>query len=64
MPYEAEPEACRRRYQTTQEKWLIDEEAQLPKITVAEVARRRGFNNSQVFSWIRAAKVGKLGPRP
>ena len=51
-------------YWTTQEKWLIVEEAQLPENAVAEVARRRGVNNNQVFSWIRAAKAGKLGPRP
>lgn len=58
MSYEEEPEARRRRYWTTQEKWQIVENA------VAEVARRRGINNNQVFSWIRAAKAGKLGPRP
>jgi len=64
MSYEEEAETRRRRYWTTQEKWQIVEEAELPENAVAEVARRRGVNNNQVFSWIRAAKAGKLGPRP
>ena len=54
----------RRRSWTTEEKWRLVEEARLPGNAVAEVARRRGVNNNQLFGWIRAAEAGQLGPRP
>ena len=60
----SETEPRRRRSWTTQEKWQLAEEARLPGTAVAEVARRRGVNNNQLFGWIRAAEAGKLGPRP
>jgi transposase len=60
----SETEPRHRRTWTTQEKWRLVEEARLPGNAVAEVARRRGVNNNQLFGWIRAAEAGKLGPRP
>ena len=60
----SEMEPRRRRSWTTEEKWRLVEEARLPGNAVAEVARRRGVNNNQLFGWIRAAEAGKLGPRP
>ena len=60
----SETEPRRRRSWTTEEKWRLVEEARLPGSAVAEVARRRGVNNNQLFSWIRAAEAGQLGPRP
>ena len=60
----SEMEPRRRRSWTTEEKWRLVEEARLPGNAVAEMARRRGVNNNQLFGWIRAAEAGKLGPRP
>ncbi|QRM33599.1 transposase [Microvirga sp. VF16] len=60
----SEMEPRRRRSWTTEEKWRLVEEARLPGNAVAEVARRHGVNNNQLFGWIRAAEAGQLGPRP
>src|SRR4051794_37001565 len=60
----SEMEPRRRRSWTTEEKWRLVGEARPPGNAVAEVARRRGVNNNQLFGWIRAAEAGKLGPRP
>lgn len=54
----------RRRTWTNEEKWRIVEEARLPGVAVAEVARRRAVNNNQLFGWIQQAETGQLGPRP
>ncbi|MQU68383.1 transposase [Sinorhizobium meliloti] len=53
-----------RRNWSLEDRWRIVEEAQLPGISVAEVARRCGVNSNLLSRWIRVAEAGQLGHRP
>ncbi|MBB3146701.1 hypothetical protein FHS21_003117 [Phyllobacterium trifolii] len=53
-----------RRFWSSEDKWRIVEEAQVPGNSVAEVARRRGINSNLLLRWIRAAEAGEHGDRP
>jgi len=52
-----------RRFRTLQEKRRIVAEANVPGVSVAEVARRHGVNANLIFGWKRQDKQGVLGRR-
>jgi transposase len=50
----------RRRRWSTAEKLQMVEESELPGMTVSYVARQHGVSPSQLFTWRRLAREGKL----
>ena len=50
----------RRRRWSVAEKLQLVEESELPGMTVSYVARQNGVSPSQLFSWRRLAREGKL----
>ena len=50
----------RRRRWSVDEKLAMVEEAELPGMSVSYVARKHGVSASQLFSWRRLAREGKL----
>lgn len=50
----------RRRRWSVAEKLQMVEESELPGMTVSYVARQNGVSPSQLFSWRRLAREGKL----
>lgn len=52
-----------RRYRSGLEKQQIVEEASVPGVSVAEVARRHDVNANLVFKWLREAGQGRGVPR-
>lgn len=50
----------RRRRWTVEEKLQIVEESELPGMSVSYVARKNGVSASQLFTWRRLAREGKL----
>lgn len=52
-----------RRYRSGSEKQQIIEEASVPGVSVAEVARRHDVNANLVFKWLREAGQGRGVPR-
>ena len=50
----------RRRRWSVSEKLQMVEESDLPGMSVSAVARRNGVSPSQLFSWRRLAREGKL----
>jgi transposase len=53
-----------RRFRPLAEKRRIAQEALLPGVSVAEIARRHGINANLVFGWRRMEQMGLLGARP
>jgi transposase len=54
------PVVERRRKWPAEAKARIMEEALAPDSTIAEVADRHGIARSQVYTWLRKARAGKL----
>ena len=50
----------RRRRWSVVEKLAMVEESELPNMSVSAVARRHGISPSQLFTWRRLAREGKL----
>jgi transposase len=59
---EADVEGVMRRRRSIAEKRRIVEETLVAGTSVAAVARSRGINANQLFSWRKLYKTGRLGP--
>lgn len=59
-PMEVITSVQRRRRWSLQEKLQMVEESELPGLSVSYVARKYGVSPSQLFTWRRLAREGKL----
>lgn len=50
----------RRRFRSREEKRAIVEETLKPGVSVSQIARDRGVNTNQVFTWRRLYRTGRL----
>jgi len=60
QPIEVITSVQRRRRWSLQEKLQMVEESELPGMTVSYIARKHGVSPSQLFTWRRLAREGKL----